>query len=173
MHLKGNIHRISGLLEDLPDNVVQLLNKTPALLATAFLSPQYPLEQVDAILHPMIHIFLMSNHDLGVIFTFLQSNSKTTVTNADPKNRIIRFFLNQTVAHRIFMFLLMFLQIAHIKIFLVTSFYLACVFFPPVPILQVDLHVLFQVGCCCEGFAASLADEGFLLSVHPFVSVQV
>lgn len=173
MHLKCNIEGISSLLEHLPDYVVQLLNVATALLPATLLPFQDPLKQVNTILHPMVDIVLVSNHDLIVILTSLQNNSKTAVSNADPENRTIRFLLKQTVTHRILMFLLVLLQIAHIKIFLVASFDLAYIFFPPVSVLQVDLHVLLQVGRCCEGFAAGLADEGLLLGVHPFVPIQV
>ena len=71
------------------------------------------------------------------------------------------------------MFLFVFFEVAHIKIFLVASFDFAHVFLPSLLIFEVDLHMLFQVSRRCEGFAAFLADERLLLGVDTLVPVEV
>ncbi len=67
----------------------------------------------------------------------------------------------------------MFFKVAHVKIFFVASFDFTHVFFSSFFVFEMNLHVLFEIGGCGEGFAAFLADEWFLLGVNSFVTVEV
>lgn len=71
------------------------------------------------------------------------------------------------------MFLLMFLQVAHVQILLVTALYLTHVFLPFFLVLEVHLYVLFEIRSGCEGLAALLADEWLFLHMDASVSVEV
>ena len=71
------------------------------------------------------------------------------------------------------MFLFVFFKIAAIKVLLIASFDFADIFFSSIPIFQMNLGVLFEVGGGGERFAAGLADEWFLSGVYSFMSIEI
>lgn len=91
----------------------------------------------------------------------------------EAEDREVRLLFDEALTDWVVVFLLMFFQVAHIEILLVTSLYLTDKLLPPLLVLEVDLDVLFEVGGSREGFAAFLTDEGLILGVDAFVPVEV
>lgn len=89
----------------------------------------------------------------------------------EAEDREVRLLFDEALTDWVVVFLLMFFQVAHIEILLVTSLNLTDKLLPPLLVLEVDLDVLFEVGGSREGFAAFLTDEGLILGVDAFVPV--
>lgn len=85
-----------------------------------------------------------------MVSAFLVNDLKVARAYVDAEGRELRFLFSEAICHRIFVFLLMFFEIAHIEILFVTSFHLTDVFFTLLFVFEVDLHVLLQVRCCCK-----------------------
>lgn len=118
-------------------------------------------------------ILLVSDENLGVIFSLFIANPEATGADSKAEHREVWLFLDKVIISRIFMLLLMFSQIAHIKVLLVTSFYLTDILFPSLLILKMDLNVLLKVCGCCKGFTAFFTNKRLLLSVNPLVTIQI
>lgn len=106
-----------------------------------------------------------------MLFALFVPDPKAAGADSEAEHREIRFFLNEKVANRILVLLLMLPQVAHIKVFLVTAFNLADILFSSFLVLKMDLDMLFQVGGRGKGFATFFADKRLFLSVNAPVPV--
>jgi len=108
-----------------------------------------------------------------MLLTFFVSYSKTTAADCDAENWEVRFLFDQAISERVFMFLPVFFQVAHVEIFFVTTLNGTHVLLSPVPIFKVNLNMLLEICCRRERFAAGLTDEGLFLCMYALVPIQI
>jgi hypothetical protein len=107
-----------------------------------------------------------------IIEPFVQ-NAKGAIANNNGVSRIVGLPLAKALPHRVLMLLLVLLQVAHVQVLLVASLDLTHVLPASLLVLQMDLHMLLQVGGGREGLTALFADEGLLLGVDAPMAVEV
>jgi hypothetical protein len=108
-----------------------------------------------------------------VILAHLIGNPKDAASDADAKDRKIRFFLNQAISQRILMLLLMFLQITHIKILLGTPLDLTRIFLTTIAVLKMHLNMLLQISSGRECLTTFLTNKRLLPRMDTLVPVQI
>jgi hypothetical protein len=81
-----------------------------------------------------------------MVLVSLMENSKGAVADGESKGGEVRFLLADALAEGVLVLLLMFFEIAHVEVLFIAALDFTNIPLPFFLVLEVHLHVLFEVG---------------------------